>query len=128
MCNSSKVMLIRACRDDVALALRQQKEVEAIITGQAKLGRGPSKDELKKRSHKRQMRKARAYGGNLSGTDGEETPESSSAVQPKRKKRKRSGKEASQRSQATKKTQKLALHLIKILKNCAHHKKMSVFF
>ena len=93
-----KIMLLWACRIDVALAVRQTAELDAILKGQAKLGRGPSAAELQKGSHKHQINQAKSYGSNdgsdddvfeVSGTSSQ-TRQNESA--PKRRKTVQSGK------------------------------------
>lgn len=74
MANSaqSQMLLIKACRIDVAQALRQHAIVEAIQKGEAPVGRGADRSTRREMLHKRQEMCAREYGKNLSGSESEE--------------------------------------------------------
>jgi hypothetical protein len=70
----SKMLMIRACRIDIANSFRQEAVIQAFYTGQCPPGRGPTQAAVKAASHKRQMRIARKYAENLSDCEHDDEP------------------------------------------------------
>lgn len=87
VCDGKKVNLLHGCRLDVACAVRQDKMLKAMQTGEVNLGRGPSKKDLQEMSHKRQMQKAKSWGNNLSGSEDTESASGSQKTTAKRKRK-----------------------------------------
>ena len=64
-----KVQLMYACETDVANAIRQEKKVASIASGQAPLGRRPSQKQVKEKTRKRQLKYAVESGKRLKKVD-----------------------------------------------------------
>ena len=86
-----RVTLLRACKDDVINAIRQDKRIGMLVNGESKLGRGPSQQEMAEKSRKRQMKFARDASAEVAEAAGESYASSQSKSKKKKKRQHSSG-------------------------------------